>query len=353
MHRAFQFGVSLQKVALLTLASWLAPLEVGCAAWVVQQSPAEDASLRAIQAVDAKVVWASGSKGTCLRTLDGGETWHKLTVPHAEPLDFRGLAAFDAQTAVLIASGEASEGKARIYRTEDGGVSWRQTFDTTEKGVFLDGVAFWSKRHGLVFGDPIDGAWYLLRTSDGGRTWRRIEPFSLPPLLPGEAAFAASNSTLVVHGRKHAWIASGGAERARVFRSRNRGKAWETVEAPIPSGGGAGIFSLHFWDASHGIGVGGDHLNPLKFESNAILTEDGGRNWRRGGTPQPSGLKEAVAALPDGTLIAVGPSGTSISRDRGISWQPVDTQALHAASCAQGSCWAAGGRGLVAKWSDK
>lgn len=327
--------------------------DVSAAEWVPQRSGVPQASIRALQALDAKVVWASGSQGTCLRTVDGGETWQKLTLPNAESLDFRGLAAFDERTAVLIGAGEASEGKARIYRTEDGGSHWTQTFATTQKGVFLDGIAFWNRRHGLAFGDPVDGTWYLLRTTDGGRTWQRVNPSSLPRLLPNEAAFAASNSTLVVHGTKHAWIASGSAERARVFRSTNRGTTWETVEAPIPSGPSAGIFSLHFRDASHGIGVGGDHLKPLEVASNAILTEDGGRNWRRGGTPQPVGLKEAVGVLPDGSLIAVGPSGTSISQDQGMSWRSVDTQSLHTASCAQGHCWAAGGQGLIAKWGNQ
>jgi photosystem II stability/assembly factor-like uncharacterized protein len=56
------------------------------------------ASLRGLCAVSAKVVWASGTRGTFLRTIDGGATWQVGTVQGAENLDFRDVDAFDATT---------------------------------------------------------------------------------------------------------------------------------------------------------------------------------------------------------------------------------------------------------------
>jgi photosystem II stability/assembly factor-like uncharacterized protein len=84
------------------------------AEWVVQDSPTQQASLRSIQAVNANVVWVAGFQGTCLRTIDGERTWERRVVPGAETLDFRGLAAFDARTAILVSAGEAELGRARI-----------------------------------------------------------------------------------------------------------------------------------------------------------------------------------------------------------------------------------------------
>jgi len=46
-------------------------------------------------------VWVSGTEGTVLRTTDGGKSWDALKVPKADTLDFRGIRAFDAETAVL------------------------------------------------------------------------------------------------------------------------------------------------------------------------------------------------------------------------------------------------------------
>jgi photosystem II stability/assembly factor-like uncharacterized protein len=320
------------------------------AEWVVQDGGAPRASLRAVQAVNANVVWAAGSQGTCLRTIDGGRTWERRQVPGAETLDFRGLAAFDERTAILVSAGEAELGKARIFRTVDGGENWRLVFQTEQKGVFIDGVAFWDRRHGIAFGDPINGKWFLLTTDDGGLSWQPVPPEGLPAMLPNEAAFAASNSSLLVQGGTHAWIASGGAERARVFISANRGRTWAAVDTPMPAGSTAGIFGIRFWDSKHGIGVGGDHKLENEPSKNVILTRDGGRTWVKSMSTQPPGLKEAVVILPRGKLLAVGPSGTATSTDRGHTWQRVDSLALHAASCAPGPCWAVGAKGTIARW---
>jgi photosystem II stability/assembly factor-like uncharacterized protein len=323
---------------------------VANAEWIVQDSPLPKASFRAVQAVNARVAWIGGSGGACLRTVDGGQTWQVRAVPTAEALDFRGLVAFDRQTALLVSAGPAEKGQARIYRTADGGETWQLVYQTHEQGVFLDGVAFWDARNGLVFGDPVDSKWYLLRTRDGGRTWQRIAPENLPPMLPNEAAFAASNTSLIVQGRAGAFIATGGADRTRVFISANRGEHWDVIDTPMPGSATAGIYGLRFWDARHGIGVGGDFKRDREASNNAMLTSDAGRTWQKSTSTDPPGLKEAVIRLPDTALLAVGPSGTSISRDSGRSWRQADALALHAASCAKDQCWAVG-NGLIAKWN--
>jgi photosystem II stability/assembly factor-like uncharacterized protein len=77
------------------------------------------ADLRGVSAVSAGVVWASGTRGTYLRTLDGGATWTAATVPGAEALDFRDVEAFSPDEAYLLAAGPGEQ--SRIYKTTDGG----------------------------------------------------------------------------------------------------------------------------------------------------------------------------------------------------------------------------------------
>src|SRR5262249_35993824 len=89
--------------------------------WIPQQSGTM-ASLRGIGAVSATVAWASGEKGTFLRTSDGGSTWTAAVIPGAADLDFRGIRAFDERTAFLLSSGVGE--KSRIYKTTDGGTRW-------------------------------------------------------------------------------------------------------------------------------------------------------------------------------------------------------------------------------------
>lgn len=42
--------------------------------WEVLTTPTSTASLRGLSAVSQKVVWAGGSEGTILRSVDGGST---------------------------------------------------------------------------------------------------------------------------------------------------------------------------------------------------------------------------------------------------------------------------------------
>jgi photosystem II stability/assembly factor-like uncharacterized protein len=116
-----------------------------------------DASLRGVSAVDANICWASGSKGTVLRTTDGGKRWTKLPVPNADKLDFRDVEAFDANTAIIMSAGPAEQGAGRIFKTTDGGAHWKEVLSTDRKGIFFDSMAFWDHSRGIVFSDPVDG----------------------------------------------------------------------------------------------------------------------------------------------------------------------------------------------------
>jgi photosystem II stability/assembly factor-like uncharacterized protein len=79
------------------------------------------------------VVWASGTHGTYLRTLDGGATWTVAQVAGAENLDFRDVEAFSEDEAYLLAAGPGDQ--SRIYKTTNGGKSWDLQFTNHEPKV--------------------------------------------------------------------------------------------------------------------------------------------------------------------------------------------------------------------------
>ena len=118
------------------LASTLFLVSGVCSAqsWQLQQSGTA-AGLRGIHAVDGKVVWASGTEGTVLRSLDGGAQWQRCaTPPSAEKLDFRGIWAWDARTAFALSSGPGD--LSRLYRTTDGCTTWKLIFTNPDAGGF-------------------------------------------------------------------------------------------------------------------------------------------------------------------------------------------------------------------------
>jgi photosystem II stability/assembly factor-like uncharacterized protein len=318
------------------------------------QTGGTTAELRGLSIVDENIAWASGQRGTVLRTTDGGRSWRADTIPGATTLDMRSIDAISAMTAVAASAGEAERGLARFFRTTDGGRTWTQVFSTTDTGVFFDAVRFWDDRHGIAMSDPVGGKLFLLRTEDGGATWSRIPPAVLPPMLPGEAAFAASGQCVAVQGTSNVWIATGGADTARVFRSADRGATWTVVNTPVRSGGGvAGIFAVAFADARRGVVVGGNYQQPRQPSLNVAVTDDGGRSWRAARGPMPPGYMSSVAFARGPNVVAVGLAGTAVSADRGETWTMVDSIAYNAVGFARGSAsggWAVGPRGRVARW---
>ncbi len=323
------------------------------------------ANFRAVHAPQPNVCWIGGSGGTVLRTTDGGEIWDIMQVRDADSLDFRGIYGFDRETALAMSAGVAEQGKARIYRTEDGGDSWQLVYQTTQPGVFLDGISFWNKKEGICFGDPIDGHFFILTTDDGGRTWQELPLSSRPVALEKEAAFAASNSSLLTVGKHQVYIGTGGAKMARVLRSDDNGRSWKASETPLPAGPTSGIFGLQFWSNKRGIAVGGDYAEVTKDTPTVLLTRDGGTAWQLSGKMVPPGLKEAVGLFHSQfvdyaggqrptkhryRLVAVGASGSGYSRDFGKTWAMFSKEPFHAVSFAGPTGYAVGGKGLVGKF---
>jgi photosystem II stability/assembly factor-like uncharacterized protein len=319
--------------------------------WTLQTSNTT-ASLRGLHAVSPTVVWASGSRGTVLRTSDGGTTWRATTVAGADSLDFRDIHAMDSLRAVIVSAGQP----ARIYRTEDGGSSWTMVHQATDTTAFFDGLAFWSAERGIVYSDPVGGSFHLLTTADGGRTWTPVPPSALPAPQQGEASFAASGTGIVVDGKDRVWFSTGGAAVARVYRSTDGGRSWAVAETPVVAGdAGAGIFSLAFLDARRGVAVGGNYRLPTADSANVALTADGGRTWRVPTGRRPGGYRSGAAVVPGASkaiVVAVGTSGSDVSTDGGASWTPLDTTGFNAVHFAgKDAGWAVGDRGRVARWN--
>jgi len=344
---------SLLALSLLTpvfLSSLLSsPAMAGEAGWRAE-SVATTASMRGLSVVSATVAWASGTGGTVLRTLDGNN-WQVMQVPGAEKLDFRDIHAFDASRAVAMSAGPGEA--SRVYRTVDGGASWRLQASNAYPEGFWDAIAFWDGENGLMFGDPVKGSFQLYRTADGGASWQEVKPAGLEA-LPSEGAFAASGTCLVVGGQGDAWIATGGGANARVFHTTDRGATWRAATVPIPAGAAAkGVFSLGFLDTKVGVAAGGDYQQAGLPELNGARTEDGGATW----SPAPilpSGYMSVVAPVPGAprSLVAGGLAGSGYSRDGGKSWTALGSTGLNTVGFASPTTgWAVGAKGLLMKYT--
>ncbi|GAA4892658.1 oxidoreductase [Streptomyces coeruleoprunus] len=305
---------------------------------------------RGLAAVSRDAAWVAGSRGTVLRTSDGGRSWRNVSPPDAAGLEFRDVEAFDERRAVVLAIGEGEA--SRIYRTQDGGATWTESFRNPDPRAFYDCVTFFDSRHGLAMSDPVDGRFRILSTADGGRTWRVLPDTGMPEALPGEAGFAASGQCLVTSGPKDVWLATGGGAAGRVLHSGDRGLTWTAAESGLPAGEPArGVFGLAFRDRAHGIAVGGDYRAGQPSPVAAGVTRDGGHAWRPAGTPPPA-YRSGVAWLPHSrsAALAVGPTGTDLTTDGGHTWRTIDPGSYDTVDCTRDfGCWASGEKGRVSR----
>ena len=300
--------------------------------------------------VSSAVAWASGTRGTYLRTSDGGASWNATQVHGAESLDFRDIEAFSADEAYLLSAGPGD--LSRIYKTTDGGRNWTLQFTNPDAKGFFDCMAFWDRRHGIALGDPVDSKFVLITTADGGKSWKRLPPQMMPPAIPGEGAFAASGTCIAVQGKNNVWFATGGSL-ARVFHSADRGKRWSVVETPIVHGDeSSGIFSIAFRDPRHGVIAGGDYKHPAQQGANLAFTEDGGRTWQLS-QASPQAYFSAVAF--DGAndrVLALGPVLTlAVGNGRARKISDLNLNAL--AVSKTGQAVAVGPKGAIAWFSGR
>src|SRR5260370_11329642 len=103
--------------------------------------------------VPVPVVWASGSNGVILKSIDEGKTWKRLRVTGGDALDFRGIVAFSEKVAYLMSSGEGQ--KPRIYKTADGGETWNLQYTDKRNEFFLDSIVCLSATRCLALSYPI------------------------------------------------------------------------------------------------------------------------------------------------------------------------------------------------------
>jgi len=309
------------------------------------QDSGTDVRLRGISAVDANIAWASGRKGTVLRTVDGGRHWQALPVPDAETLDFRDVEGFDARTAVVLSIGPG--GASRIYRTDDGGDTWRLVLQNRDERAFFDCMDFEGER-GWMLGDPVDGRFQVYATRDGGRQWTLL-PHG-PEAARDEAAFAASGTCLA----RTPWgellaVTGGGA--ARVWLGDSGEKHWwpraSGLAHRVPA---AGVFSAAAMGEDTMLLVGGDfeREDQAGGAARAIFIDDHGLSVEP--LPSPRGYRSGGACVRERkveTCIAVGPDGVDLWNGR--AWRPLGDVGYDAVDFAGNVGWASGDAGRIAR----
>ncbi len=310
--------------------------ESGGLTWepVFDDQPVASIGALAIDPTNSAVVWVGTGEGNprnsvsigegLFKTLDGGKTWKRMGLEKTEHIHRVVIDPRKPNTAYVAALGKIwGENPERgVYKTTDGGVTWRRVLYVDERTGCADLVmdpsnpnkifaAMWDYRrwpYQFRSGGPGSG---LFVSNDGGESWKRLnEDDGLPKGDLGRIglAIARSNPKVV-----YALVE---AKKPALLRSEDGGISWDSVNTDPD----VNDRPFYFGD------IRVDPADPnriYRLEVTLDVSTDAGKTWKT--------LAGATAAHPDHHALWIDASdpthlidgndgGVFTSRDHGESW---------------------------------
>ncbi|TNE81279.1 MAG: hypothetical protein EP332_03935 [Bacteroidetes bacterium] len=306
-------------------------------------------SYRGLAVVNDSTACVSGSKGTVIRTVNGGQTWDTISPPGYAKKEFRDIHADDSLI-IVMSSGDS----AVILRSADFGKTWTEVFRQDDTLIFLDALDMYGS-FGAVVGDPFPDENGILRfeflvTRNGGRTWQRdreIRNHELNRPVNGEAVYAASGSNL---NYRKAIFQGVGAGQSYSFMSggMSNNLYYNGAKYAIPCNPCAtcGMYGMTQSIAGK-LFVGGNYLRPNDTAQTSYYF-DYKLNKVKPAQKMPSGYRSGVASSSDNKVsICTGTNGSDISFDGGINWQPINLPGMNTVQFSPNFLWMAGNKGQV------
>ncbi|MBC8138868.1 MAG: hypothetical protein H8F28_23565 [Fibrella sp.] len=173
-------------------------------------------------------------------------------------------------------------GGGNIYKTTDGGATWKKQF--TKSGTFFRCVGFIDEKHGFAgnigtdYFPNVSDTTPLYETTDGGETW---QPAANVPAIKGLCAIHIERTMFINAGepgyKTTVWAGGRVGGPARLVRSDDDGKTWQTVTLPT---NGAMILDVFFHDKNTGFLCSATSADVAKSHALILKTTDGGKNWK-------------------------------------------------------------------------
>ncbi|MEQ3662837.1 MAG: oxidoreductase [Flavobacterium sp.] len=277
----------------------------------------ESLSSRAIL-IDNNNLWYSGNNGKygAINLSDGTKVNGFVLKDSIKP-EFRSIAHTKDDVFILSVANPAL-----MFKINKKNKDVKLVYEEIHEKVFYDSMQFLDDKFGIAMGDPIENCFNIIITNDGGENWNKIPCEKLPILAEGEAAFAASNTNLILR-ENSIFIVSGGVK-SRVFVSKDKGNSWNVYNTPIIQGGAmTGVFTADFYNDKIGVIAGGDYKNQNDNSVNKAITLDGGKTWKLIAKNEGFGYASCIQFVPGkkgNEMVCVGGTGLHYSYDRGKTW---------------------------------
>jgi hypothetical protein len=311
------------RIIKIVLALLLVNLQLGAQNPIKILTSKKGVSLRGMSIPSKNVIWASGSKGSVVKSVNGGESFEWLQVKGYETRDFRAIHAWDDKEVLIV----AVAAPAVILKSLDGGINWHKVYENADTSMFLDAVKFKNDKEGVVIGDPINDTIFLLNTKDKGEHWNKMNPgFWKSKLKEGEAFFASSNSNIVFLQNTPVFVSGGKTSRMWVD-----GQAMPLLMMEGGKSTGANSIAISP-NKNKMIIVGGDFMrDTVSFDAARAFNKYGKNFQINTAFSMPHGYRSSVNFIDNELVVACGTSGVDISKDAGKNWILISNQSFHVA----------------------
>jgi photosystem II stability/assembly factor-like uncharacterized protein len=274
-------------------------------------------SIRAITIDKNKVYYAADKNRFGNIDLVSKNKFERKIINDTLKMEFRSIAQTSNDVFILTVGNPAV-----LYKFSKTSNDKKIVYQENNPKVFYDSMRFYDDKNGIAIGDPTENCLSIITTEDGGNTWQKLSCNNAPKIVDGEAAFAASNTNIVIKNNK-TWVVSGG-KKSRVFISDNKGKTFKTIETPIIQGEAmTGIFTADFYDDKNGIIAGGNYEKPNQNFGNKAITKNGGKTWKLIAENHGFGYASCIQYIPNSDakqLVCVGTSGVFYSKNAAKTW---------------------------------
>ncbi len=258
-------------------------------------------TLNAISVADGRI-WVAGSYGEVAFSDDGGATWtHRNGVP--DIVNFYTTAA--PATKLVLAAGW----NGGLIRSTDSGQNWSYVcVSAKNRATHVQDLFFLNEKQGWA-----GGSYGLVAaTKDGGEHWEG--------LTIGRAARESYYAVQFFDEKNGVLCGKNSGGKDVIQKTEDGGVTWKTIQEDVSH---KPLYDLDFFDAQHGVAVGGD--------TTIFFTTDGGATWKRASQDYKSKVdfySVAFASPENGWVVGKAPRGGKAavlhSTDGGATWKAVD-----------------------------
>jgi len=202
-----------------------------------------------------------------IKTVDGGSTWEKLTLPEEVMRTISSVYFTDANIGYIV--GYSLDYNSIMLKTIDGGATWMILNISNDGSNRISSVYFTDANNGYAVG--AEGV--IFKTIDGGNTWTSIDlPIETVDRL-GSLYFIDSNTGYGLGSREPPY--SFNKYYKIILKTNDGGNTWSSSKALMGYGS---LRSVFFSDANTGYAVGYD--GTVDYHHGVIYkTIDGGVTW--------------------------------------------------------------------------